>query len=64
MQMDKAKKLREAWGDKPCDHPSFSKEYMFGADTGDYVCMKCGKSFDRGEVEEIKKSREKEPPKK
>lgn len=44
MQLEEAKKLREAWGDKQCDHPSLSKEYHFGSATGDYVCDQCGKS--------------------
>ncbi len=37
--------LRKAWGDKPCDHPEFTDEYLFGSRTGDYVCTQCGKSF-------------------
>jgi hypothetical protein len=42
MQMEKAKRLREQWGDKPCDNPRFDKEYYLGADTGDKVCTICG----------------------
>jgi hypothetical protein len=44
MQLEEAKKLRETWGDKPCDHPNLSKEYHFGAATGDYTCTQCGKA--------------------
>ncbi len=43
MQLEKAKNLREQWGDKHCDHPSTEKEYFLGSDTGDKVCSTCGK---------------------
>jgi hypothetical protein len=42
VQMKEVIKLRKAWGDKPCDHPNFEKEYDLGAQTGDYVCTTCG----------------------
>ncbi|WP_438952185.1 hypothetical protein [Porticoccus sp.] len=45
MTLEEAKALRESWGDQPCDHPSFSDEYMFGSKTGDFVCEQCGRSF-------------------
>lgn len=44
MQMMEALKLRERWGNKPCDHPSLDKEYDLGTTTGDYVCTQCGRS--------------------
>jgi uncharacterized protein with PIN domain len=44
MQTDKARKLREQWGNKPCDHESVVKEYDRGAATGDYVCTQCGRA--------------------
>jgi len=44
MQADAAQRLRERWGDKPCDHPDTEKEYYLGAQTGDRVCTKCGRS--------------------
>lgn len=44
MQAKTARRLREAWGDKPCNHPNLEKEYELGSDTGDYVCTSCGKS--------------------
>lgn len=53
MQHDKAKYLREDWGDKPCEHPSFEKEYYLGADTSDFVCSTCGAEFTREEKEII-----------
>ena len=57
MQVRKALELRKEWGDKPCDHPNFVKEYDLGAQTGDYVCTQCGRTFTRSEVEEIESSR-------
>jgi DNA-directed RNA polymerase subunit RPC12/RpoP len=42
MQSKKASELRTAWGDSPCEHPAFAKEYDLGARTGDYVCTQCG----------------------
>ena len=41
MQIKEAMKLKEAWGDKPCNHPELAKEYELGAATGDYVCTQC-----------------------
>lgn len=37
------KEISDKWGNKPCDHPSLSKEYHLGSSTGDYVCDQCGK---------------------
>jgi hypothetical protein len=34
---------------KPCPHPSFSKEYMAGMDMGDKICDQCGETFTRAE---------------
>ena len=42
MQSREAEALRARWVGKPCDHPKTSKEYYLGAQTGDYVCTKCG----------------------
>lgn len=42
MQAKKASELRAAWGDRPCEHPAFAKEYDLGARTGDYLCTQCG----------------------
>lgn len=45
MQAEEALRLREEWGNKPCDHPGpLSKEYYLSAATGDYVCTICGRS--------------------
>ena len=43
MQLEKANKLRKAWGDKPCNHPDVEKEYYLGSNTGDKVCTTCGR---------------------
>lgn len=59
MQNRRAAELRESWGDKPCDHPSFEKEYYLGAQSGDYVCVQCGECFTRSEKESIEVERSK-----
>jgi hypothetical protein len=35
-------KLKEKWGDKPCDHPHVEKLYYTGAFLTVYVCTQCG----------------------
>ncbi|MBI5075670.1 MAG: hypothetical protein HZB62_10980 [Nitrospirae bacterium] len=57
MQMDKAQKIRKAWGNKPCPHPTFDKEYCLGSDTGDYICIQCGRSFTKEEKNQIEASK-------
>lgn len=59
MQSKKAARLRRDWGDKPCDHLDFDKEYDLGAQTGDYVCVQCGECFTRHEKEAIEAKRDK-----
>lgn len=44
MQTTDAIKLREKWGDKPCNHKNLEKEYHAGSATGDYVCKQCGRA--------------------
>jgi hypothetical protein len=56
MQSRKVTRLQTQWGDKPCDHPSFDKEYYLGSQTGDFICKQCGKEFSRQEYEEIVKN--------
>ena len=58
MQLKEANQLRKAWGNAPCDHPNLEKEYSLGADTGDWVCTQCGRSFPRNQSEQ---SRDKQP---
>lgn len=57
MQWEAAKRLREQWGGKPCDHPHLTKEYYLGSQTGDWACNQCGASFDRSEVDHIRDAR-------
>ena len=45
MQFEKAQQLKKAWGNKPCDHPRTEKEYYLGSDTGDHVCLQCGRAI-------------------
>jgi len=45
MEYFAAKKIREEWGDKPCDHPKIEREFYADTFTLDYVCRKCGKEF-------------------
>lgn len=53
MKMKRAQELRDEWGDRPCPHPAFSKEYDLGAHTGRFVCTQCGASFSWREKAEI-----------
>ena len=59
MQMSKALQLRREYGNNPCSHPGFDREFCFGADTGDKVCTTCGRVLSSEEVEEIKRRQEK-----
>ncbi|MEX1181838.1 MAG: hypothetical protein WEF86_01285 [Gemmatimonadota bacterium] len=42
MKRKRALQLQQQWGDRPCDHPGFAKEYDLGARTGNFVCTQCG----------------------
>jgi hypothetical protein len=53
MQLEKAQKLRKMWGNNHCDHPDFDKEYFNSTDTGDYVCVVCGRAFSKEMKEKI-----------
>jgi hypothetical protein len=57
MQSSDAKRKRDSWGDKPCKHSNFVKEYILGSQTGDYICTTCGQAFDRNEVDQINAAR-------
>lgn len=59
MQHLDAKKLREEWGNKPCEHPHLEKEYYLGSDTMDFVCSTCGEEFTRAEKEKLEADRNK-----
>jgi hypothetical protein len=48
MDMKTASKLRQEWGDKPCDHHHIVMEdRIFGQWSGDFVCAQCGYSASR-----------------
>jgi hypothetical protein len=59
MQMTKVRELRKEWGNKPCDHPDYDREYYLGSHTGDYVCTTCGRVMDDDVVAERQKEAEK-----
>lgn len=58
MQAKKAQRLREAWGDRPCDHPEYDREIVFGCDSGDKVCTQCGETLSDEEIEKIRRKRQ------
>jgi transposase-like protein len=45
MKRKKALELQQAWGDQPCPHPAFAKEYDLGVRTGNFICTQCGRTF-------------------
>ncbi len=53
MKKKRAAELRQAWGDRPCDHPDFAREYDNGQRTGNYVCTQCGATLSFREKAEI-----------
>jgi len=61
MEYEEAKALKESWGDKACDHPSFADKYLFGSKTGDFVCEQCGNFFTKRQKDQ--RARSKETPK-
>jgi hypothetical protein len=58
MKRKRALELQQAWGDKPCDHPAFAKEYDQGERTGKYVCTQCGAIVSPSERAQIRALRE------
>lgn len=58
MDYQEAKALQESWGDKSCDHPSFTDKYLFGSKTGDFVCEQCGKFFTQRQKAQRARSQE------
>jgi hypothetical protein len=57
MKQKRAEELREAWGDAPCEHPQLAKVYDLGAHTGNFACIKCGRTFSFREKAEIAAAR-------
>jgi transcription initiation factor IIE alpha subunit len=54
-----ALKLKESWGEKPCDHPHLEKEYYTGAYLTNFVCSQCGQEFTIAQKMEIDRERKK-----
>jgi len=59
MQYKDAKRLREEWGKRVCNHPSLEKEYYLGTDTMDFICSTCGETFTKAEKEKLEEDRNK-----
>ncbi len=59
MQKKRAVALQQEWGGKPCNHPTFAKEYDLGERTGNFICTQCGQVFTFRERAELKAAREK-----
>ena len=45
MEYYTALKLKESWGNKPCNHPAFEKVYYTGAFLINFACTACGREF-------------------
>lgn len=58
MKRKKALQLQQEWGDRPCEHPAFAKEYDLGERTGKFVCTQCGAIMSGREKAEIVASRQ------
>jgi hypothetical protein len=61
MEYYAAQKIREAWNNKPCEHPVMEKEYYVGAFLVNWVCPQCGKEFTISEKLELDLSRSTAP---
>jgi hypothetical protein len=59
MEFYTALKLKEEWGDKPCDHPHLEKVYYSGAYLVNYVCTRCGTDFTIAQKLEMDETRKK-----
>lgn len=42
LSIEETQRLRDAWGDKPCDHPNITKERGPMGQQTDYACTICG----------------------
>jgi transposase-like protein len=57
MEYYSAQKVKESWGNKPCNHPHIEKEYYVGAFLINYVCTQCGKEFTVAQKFELNEER-------
>jgi len=58
MEYYNLQKVRDEWGLKPCEHPSFEKIFYTGAFLTVYCCSACGKEFtisQKMEIDELRK---------
>jgi len=55
MQEERARALREAWGDEPCEHPDYAPLYYLGGNTGDYACTQCGDELTHDQIDLIRR---------
>ncbi len=53
-----SQRLKEAWGNKPCDHPMLEKVYYTGAYLINYSCTACGADFTISQKLEMDEKRE------
>jgi hypothetical protein len=60
MEYNAVQKLKEEWGNKPCDHPRLEKVYFTGAFLINYVCTQCGADFTIAQKLEIDDLRKKQ----
>jgi hypothetical protein len=60
MEYYTSQRLKEEWGNKPCDHPGFEKVYFTGAFLINYSCTRCGADFTIARKLEIEETRKKE----
>jgi hypothetical protein len=61
VKREKAVELQKAWGNRPCEHPDFSREYDQGERTGKYCCTQCGAAISFREKAELLASRKAGP---
>lgn len=57
MEYFAAQKIKEEWGDKPCDHPRLEKVYYSGAFLINYACIRCGHEFTIAQKMELQDQR-------
>ena len=61
MLTEEVLRIRQNWaikGNPSCSHPILDKELFWGKDTGNYICMVCGRSFTHDEWEQEIKRKE------
>lgn len=60
-----AQKVKDEWGNKPCEHPHLEREYYGGAFLINWICTQCGKEFtiaQKMEMDQDKKKIQSENP--